>query len=296
MVRELAQAKINLVLNVLSRRPDGYHEIASVMQTLALYDELELAEAGAGVGLTCEGLPVPCDDSNLARRAALLLGARCGVRLKLRIHLRKRIPVAAGLGGGSADAAAVLRGLNRLWGLGLSLEELARLGAELGSDVPFCVFGGTALVGGRGERVVPLPPAPPLHVVLFKPPFGVATAEAYRGLDRIPGPSGAVENMLAALREGNPESLGRCLVNDLESVTLRRHPELARFKERLRVPGVYGALLAGSGPTLFALATDRAVAEEIGARLRRPGWTVILTRLAGRLDPSGAAEGSGLLP
>ncbi|MGQ9531691.1 MAG: 4-(cytidine 5'-diphospho)-2-C-methyl-D-erythritol kinase [Desulfotomaculales bacterium] len=296
MIREAAQAKINLVLNVLSRRPDGYHEIASVMQTLALHDEVELTGEGTGVRLTCEGLPVPCDETNLARRAALLLAARFGIRRGVRIRLTKRIPVAAGLGGGSADAAAVLRGLNRLWGLGLSPEELAGLGAELGSDVPFCVFGGTALVGGRGERVVPLPPAPPVDVVLFKPPFGVATAEVYRGLERIPGPSGAVEAMLAALREGNPALVGRCLVNDLESVTLRWHLELALLKERLRGPGVYGALLAGSGPTVFALVADRAVAAEIGARLGRPGWTVVLTRLAGRLDPSGAAEGSGLLP
>jgi 4-diphosphocytidyl-2-C-methyl-D-erythritol kinase len=296
LIREVAQAKINLVLNVLCRRPDGYHEIASVMQTLALHDEVELTGAGAGVRLTCEGLPVPCDETNLARRAALHLAARCGVRRGVGIHLRKRIPVAAGLGGGSADAAAVLRGLNRLWGLGLSLEELARLGAELGSDVPFCVFGGTALVGGRGERVVPLPPAPPVDVVLFKPPFGVSTAEVYRGLEGPPGPSGAVEAMLAALREGNPAAIGRCLVNDLEGVTLRWHPDLALLKESLKVPGVYGALLAGSGPTLFALAADPAVAVEVGARLRPPGWTVVLTRLAGRLDPSGAAEGSGLLP
>jgi 4-diphosphocytidyl-2-C-methyl-D-erythritol kinase len=173
-----ARAKINLALDVLFRRPDGYHEVAMVMQSVALADRVTL-EADSAISVAATAAELECGPSNLAYRAAALLRERCGVDCGVRITLEKNIPLAAGLAGGSADAAAVLRGLNRLWGLGLKLAELENIGAALGSDVPFCLRGGTALATGRGEALAPLPPLPSVWVVLAKPPVAVSTPPGF---------------------------------------------------------------------------------------------------------------------
>ncbi|MBE3580895.1 MAG: 4-(cytidine 5'-diphospho)-2-C-methyl-D-erythritol kinase [Thermoanaerobacteraceae bacterium] len=267
-----AYAKVNLTLEVKGRCADGYHEISTIFQSIDLHDTVFLTP-GRGIELEVRGRAAPRGADNLAYRAASLLQGRYpfpGVK----ITLEKRIPLAAGLAGGSADAAAVLVGLNYLWDLGLTAGALAGIGAELGSDVPFCVLGGTALGRGRGERLALLPPPPRLWLVLVKPPFGVSTAAVYRGWDAglasgWEGDRPREEEAVAALLGGNREGLVRSLGNVLEGVTLRLYPEVATIKGRLMSMGAEKAVLCGSGPTVFGVAPTREEAERIAAALQR---------------------------
>jgi 4-diphosphocytidyl-2-C-methyl-D-erythritol kinase len=263
-----ARAKINLALDVLFRRPDGYHEVAMVMQSVALADRVTL-EADSAISVAATAAELECGPSNLAYRAAALLRERCGVDCGVRITLEKNIPLAAGLAGGSADAAAVLRGLNRLWGLGLKLAELENIGAALGSDVPFCLRGGTALATGRGEALAPLPPLPSVWVVLAKPPVAVSTAWVYgnyRG-DRVETHPD-VEGMKACLAGGDLTGVAARLGNVLETVTVPAHPEIAALKAAMLEHGAMASLMSGSGPTVFGLVDSLRRAEEIAAALR----------------------------
>ncbi|MGI9952559.1 4-(cytidine 5'-diphospho)-2-C-methyl-D-erythritol kinase [Moorellaceae bacterium AZ2] len=267
-----AYAKVNLTLEVKGLRPDGYHEISTIFQSIDLHDTVFLAP-GEGIELEVRGLAAPRGADNLACRAAFLLKGKYpfpGVK----IILKKRIPLAAGLAGGSADAAAVLVGLNYLWGLGLTPGALAGIGAELGADVPFCVLGGTALGRGRGEQLTLLPPPPRLWLVLVKPPFGVSTAAVYRGWDAglASGWEGDLpreEEALVALHRRDREALVSSLGNFLEGVTFRLYPEVAAIKGRLISLGAEKAVLCGSGPTVFGVAPTREDAERIAAALRQ---------------------------
>ncbi|MDO3412911.1 4-(cytidine 5'-diphospho)-2-C-methyl-D-erythritol kinase [Saccharibacillus sp. CPCC 101409] len=269
-IYEKAPAKINLMLDVLHKRQDGFHEVEMVMTMVDLADRLTLGTAEDGrISLTSQSGYIPVDDKNLAVRAARLLKQRFGVKQGVRMHLEKRIPVAAGLAGGSSDAAAALRGLNRLWELGLSTAELEEIGAQIGSDVPFCVRGGTALATGRGERLETLPNPPRSWVVLVKPPINVSTADVYGGLkasEIAQHPS--AQDMHGALESGSFEAMCAGLGNVLEDVTLKLYPEVARIKEAMRSLGADGVLMSGSGPTVFGLVSKEEKAKRICNGLR----------------------------
>ncbi|SHF13065.1 4-diphosphocytidyl-2-C-methyl-D-erythritol kinase [Desulforamulus putei DSM 12395] len=273
-----AHAKINLTLDVLGRRPDGYHEVEMIMQSIGLHDTLELEYKPKEIVLTVSGVPVTAGQDNLVLKAARLLQQQAGPEAGAIIHLHKEIPVAAGLAGGSSDAAAALRGLNRLWNLRLREEQLMKLAARLGADVSFCLLGGTAIARGVGEILTPLPPASRFGVVLVKPAFGVSTAEVYRGLDLAKlGRRPDTSAMTGALQKGDLDLVAANLCNVLESVTLRLHPELQAIKERLQEAGCRGVLMSGSGPTIFGLTADEKTAGEIARRLNLPGCQVLAT-------------------
>lgn len=258
----IAPAKINLYLKVLGRRPDGYHDLESVMQKLVLADQLSLRRQNGTISLTCSDPALPAGEDNLVWRAARLFLDHTGTPGGVRIHLEKRIPVAAGLGGGSSDAAAVLVGLNRLFAAGLSEEQLAGLGLKLGADVPFFVRpAAAALARGIGERLSPVAGLTSGHLLLVNPGFAVSTRWVYENLALT---SGGNPYILAPesgpLTNGNsgPAALdfhvapSSCFVNDLEAVTINRHPVIGEIKQALLDFGARIALMSGSGPTVFA--------------------------------------------
>ncbi|MCL6577566.1 4-(cytidine 5'-diphospho)-2-C-methyl-D-erythritol kinase [Kyrpidia sp.] len=284
MVCEKAPAKINLSLDVLYRRDDGYHEVEMVMQTVDLADRVYLEEA-EDLQLSCTHPKLPTDERNLALRAAKLLQQETGCHRGASIHLDKRIPLSAGLAGGSSDAAAVLRGLNRLWGLGLTKDALAELGAKLGSDVPFCVYGGTALAQGRGERITILPSCPPAWVILVHPPIPVSTAAVYGRLrlDEVTEHPKTAQ-MVEAIREKDLGGISQRLGNVLETVTFDLYPEVRRLKARMIQFGALGALMSGSGPTVFGLVDRQSKAERIHHAFRGFVREVYLTRVCGLND------------
>jgi len=269
-IYEKAPAKINLLLDVTRKREDGYHEVEMVMTMVDLADRLEMEELPRDqIVLTSQAGYIPLDEKNLAYQAARLVKERCGVARGVRIHLDKHIPVAAGLAGGSSDAAAVLRGLNRLWSLGLSAPELEAMGAELGSDVPFCVRGGTAIARGRGERLESLVSPPPCWVVLAKPPVNVSTADVYGRLraDRLTRhPS--LADMRRAIEAQSFPGVCAALGNVLETVTLDRYPEVRRIKASMIRSGADGVLMSGSGPTVFGLVAKETKVQRIYNALR----------------------------
>ena len=262
-----AYAKINLALEVLGKRPDGYHEVAMIMQSVSLHDMVMLSLQEPDITLICDRPELPCDHSNLAFRAAELLRREYGVARGVQIELTKRIPLAAGLAGGSTDAAAVLKGLNRLWHLDLPASELERLAARLGSDVPFCLWGGTSLATGRGEILTPLPDFNGYGVVLVNPPLQVSTAWVYGNYR---GATGNRRRDIASLRHSIEQqdfsAVAGAVFNDLETVTIPAHPQVAAIKEQLLQAGAAGVLMSGSGPTVFALTPDRASAGELAGR------------------------------
>jgi 4-diphosphocytidyl-2-C-methyl-D-erythritol kinase len=249
-----APAKINLSLDVLHKRPDGYHEVEMIMTTIDLADRLELSLLDKNeIQIVSHNRFVPDDDRNLAYQAAQLLKDRFNVKQGVMIAIEKTIPVAAGLAGGSSDAAAALRGLNKLWNLGLSLDELASLGSEIGSDVSFCVYGGTALATGRGEIVSQLPVPPTCWVILAKPFIGVSTADVYRRLDLTKMKHPHTGGMIEAIKKKNYAQVCENVGNVLEEVTLNLYPEVAQIKEQMKRFGADAVLMSGSGPTVFSL-------------------------------------------
>lgn len=277
-------AKVNLHLEVLGRRPDGYHELRTLLQSIDLRDELTVAPAPEGV-LELVVAPVgaaPCDDRNLVVRAAERLRARAGRPLGARLRLVKRIPAGGGLGGGSADAAAALVALNRLWSLGLEVHELADLGAELGADVPFFLHGGLALGVGRGDEVYPLRDLPLLPVVVAVPPVEVPTAEVYGRLEpRLTWsrPAATVVAFAAGLVSELPWS---SLRNDLEAVVVAGWPPVAAALEAARAVGGRRVAVTGSGAAVYAVLEEWADAEGAAARLAERGWRVEATSTLAR--------------
>lgn len=249
-----APAKINLSLDVLHKRPDGYHEVEMIMTTIDLADRIELALLDNDViKIVSLNRFVPDDQRNLAYQAASILKEKFDVKKGVEIKIEKHIPVAAGLAGGSSDAAAVLRGLNKLWDLGLTLDELAVIGAEIGSDVSFCVYGGTALATGRGEIIKELPAPPVCWVILAKPFIGVSTADIYKRLDieTIEHPN--TEKMIESISAKDYDLMCNSVGNVLENVTLSLYPEVAQIKEQICKFGADAVLMSGSGPTVFGL-------------------------------------------
>jgi 4-diphosphocytidyl-2-C-methyl-D-erythritol kinase len=277
-VRVYAYAKLNLDLRVLGVRPDGFHELRTVFQSIALHDTLTAMRASGPFRLACDTPGVPLDSSNLVWRAADHLWralGRPGPLRGARVALDKRIPIEAGLGGGSADAAAALRALARLWGVRLRTDELARVAAALGADVPFCLTGGTAVGTGRGDDIAPLDDMPRLGVVLLLPGFGVSSAEAYRWYDASPARS-------AAAPPGAWGGRVDGMVNDLEPAVARRWPEIGTMKAALRQAGAGGAAMTGSGSTVFGMFPDRAAAGAAAAALGVGPWRAVATELLDR--------------
>ncbi|MDI6874305.1 4-(cytidine 5'-diphospho)-2-C-methyl-D-erythritol kinase [Candidatus Solincola sp.] len=277
-----APAKINLYLEVGPRRADGYHRVRTVLQAVEWFDlvELEVEPGGRGISLEVEG-EAPTGEDNLCHRAAELFLEAAGISAGVRIKLTKDIPVAAGLGGGSSDAAAVLRGLDYLTGAGLGGENLFRLASRLGSDVPFFLLGGTVLGEGRGEVVTPAVQAPSLPVVLANPGKGLSTAEVYRRFDLLPAgepPAGGPRSLLDSLAAGDVGGVAAHLYNALQEAACALLPELAGILIAARRTGAPGVLLSGSGPTVFMLASGPEEAELIASRIREAAPVVRVTR------------------
>ena len=270
MVTVEANAKINLTLDILGKRPDGFHEVAMVMQTIGLHDTLVMEKTERDIELSINVPWLKADEKNLAWRAAELIRQEYGLEGGVRIELTKRIPVAAGLAGGSADAAAVLKGMNDLYGLQLDEEKLCELGARLGSDIPFCIMGGTMLATGRGEVLTRLSDMPETWVVLAKPRISVSTAWAYQnydeqGADRHPDN----EAIKQAIARGNRKAVAGLLCNVLESVTIKKYDVIAEYKQMMLDKGAMASMMSGSGPTVFGLAKNREQAESIADVLRQ---------------------------
>lgn len=273
-----ASAKVNLVLEVLGKRPDGYHELSTVMQAVDLFDRLTVEAAGT-ITLETSEPGLPTDDRNLVVRAARLLRAAAGVDAGARMVLDKRIPVAAGLGGGSSDAAAALLGLNRLWGLRWRRERLVELAVKLGMDVPFFLGRGRALGTSRGERVAPLPGVGGYAMVLVNPGVGLSTQEVY---GRVPpgwrAEAEGTKRMREALRKRSAVRVAGALTNHLERWVEPAMPVIGRMKAALLAAGALGAAMSGSGPTVFGLARSLDQARQIQRRVSRAGWSAWAVR------------------
>jgi 4-diphosphocytidyl-2-C-methyl-D-erythritol kinase len=275
MVMQLAPAKVNLGLTVHRRRPDGYHDISTLFLKISLVDEVRLTAQPRDIVVHCEHPEVPSDARNLVHRAAVALQPLApgqGVCLTL----QKAIPVAAGLGGGSSNAAATLVGLNTLWNLDLSSAELAVYAARLGADVPFFLLPTVAAMGyGRGDDLAPVTCPRPFYLVLVKPPIAVSTAWVYQQLRfELTAPLKDITILKQCLESGDIESLGAACFNDLEAVVLRHLPVVQDVKRALMRPGVCGVCMSGSGPTVYALCPSWDVAHEVASAVRQRGWGV----------------------
>lgn len=263
-------AKINLTLDVTGKRDDGYHEVEMIMQTLSLFDLVIADKTRGGIHLSTNLHYLPSNEKNIAYKAARLFFDETGIRggVKLRIH--KNIPVSAGLAGGSGNAAAVLVLLNMLYNAGLSEKELCSLGAKLGADVPYCITGGTQLSSGIGEVLSPLPPMPKLNILLVKPFINVSTAEVYKEIDSAEitrRPDTAA--MAAAIERGDARAVAGNLCNVMECVTERQYPVISDIKSKMKADGALGALMSGSGPSVFGIFEDYETAFSSAAGFLR---------------------------
>jgi 4-diphosphocytidyl-2-C-methyl-D-erythritol kinase len=272
-MRRQAPAKVNLGLAVQRRRPDGYHDIATLFVKISLADTLWLESTPSGIVIECEHPDVPCDESNLIYRAAAALQPLAPDR-GVRIHVHKRIPVAAGLGGGSSDAAAALLGLNTLWELQLTRAELTPYAARLGADVPFFLLPDTAALGeGRGDELTPLTCPQVFYLVLVTPPVAVSTAWVYSKFRfELTGVPKDTTILRQYLESGDIAGLGAACSNDLETVVLPEFPVVGDVKRALRQPGTYGVCMSGSGPSVYALCASQMVAQRVANVAQSHDW------------------------
>jgi 4-diphosphocytidyl-2-C-methyl-D-erythritol kinase len=272
-------AKINLGLRVLSKRPDGFHEIVTILQAVDLCDDVEITvRPEANIEILCDHPEVPSGPDNLAHRAARLAQKESAAQQGCRIVIRKRIPPAAGLGGGSSNAAAVLIGLNRLWKLSLSDRQLARMAARLGSDVPFFLHGGTMLARGRGEKLTPLGMQADFHLVVVKPDLSISTAWAY-GQAKILLTSNSKIVKLNSLKEiRSLDQVLPLLDNDLERAVGEDYPLIGEIKSNLISKGAIAAAMSGSGSAVYGIVEDREAAEQLAQQMRRDRWQVFVVR------------------
>jgi 4-diphosphocytidyl-2-C-methyl-D-erythritol kinase len=281
-----AFAKINLDLRILGTRPDGYHNLRTIFQSLALFDSVTVSTRRGPLTVTCDEPDIPTDQRNLVWKAASLLHrtttGKSSAPRDIAIDLRKRVPSEAGLGGGSSNAAMTLIALNKLWKLDLDMPSLVRIGARLGADVPFFLGGGTALGLGRGDDIYPLEDLPPVHVVILRPGFGVATAEAYQWFD---------EETRRALKDPVPRQVppgwpawSATLRNDLEIPVVRHHPAIGRIRQSLLDAGAAFAAMSGSGSAVFGLFERADAARRTSNDLARPGWLSLHTRTLNRKE------------
>lgn len=274
--RVKAYAKINLGLDVLGRLPSGYHQVSMIMQSISLWDELTFQTAPRDILITSDSHELPLGEDNLIYKAAALMMEKYGISSGVRIHLRKNIPIAAGMAGGSTDAAATLKGICRLFGLEASPELLMKYGLSIGADVPYCLMGGTALAEGIGERLTVLPPLPDCSILIATPKISVSTKYVYEHLDaqeHVLHPD--IRGMTEAVRKGSLPGVLSRMGNVLESVTVPAHPVIGRLKSRLLSLGAAGSLMSGSGPTVFGIflpGQETAAAEALDS-LRQEGLT-----------------------
>ncbi len=257
-----AYAKINLGLDVIGRLENGYHEVKMIMQTVDIYDVLTLKKISEGIVVTTDNGELPTDDNNLIYKAARLMKEKYGVQDGISIHLEKNIPIAAGMAGGSTDAAAAFLGMNELFGLGASLSELQELGVKVGADVPYCIMGGTALAEGIGEKLSELPAPPDCYLVVAKPDINVSTKYVYEHLDEEGVPAHPdIDGMIQSLKQGDLRGIASRLGNVLEMVTVREHTIITDIKKSMLESGALGSLMSGSGPTVFGIFEEREKAE-----------------------------------
>ncbi|MEN1966466.1 4-(cytidine 5'-diphospho)-2-C-methyl-D-erythritol kinase [Lentibacillus sp. N15] len=283
---ERAPAKINLSLDVLRKREDGFHEVAMIMTAIDLVDRIELHPlAEDRIEVAADNQYVPNNERNLAYKAAAILKDKYHVREGVRIKIEKNIPVSAGLGGGSSDAAAVLRGLNQMWSINNSLKELASIGEEIGSDVPFCVYSTTALATGHGERIQELSSPPSCYVVLAKPNIGVSTRGVFQRVDLSEIIHPNTNEVLTAIEQADFGSLAANIGNALESITFRLHPEVEQIKKKMIQSGANGVLMSGSGPTIVGLVEHYSKARRIYNGLRGFCEEVYIVRLLDQRRP-----------
>ena len=272
-MRLQAFAKINLGLDVLGKREDGYHEVRMIMQTIRMYDQLDMRKSvEPGIHLTTNKKYIPVDENNLVWRAAKLMMDTCGIMEGVSIHLHKVIPVAAGMAGGSSDAAATLVGMNRLFHCGLSKEKLMELGVQIGADVPYCVLRGTALAEGIGEKLTVLPPMPDCWILIGKPGISVSTKYVYTTLDlNTDTVHPDIDGMKKALEDGNLYGITERMGNVLQDVTIPAYPEVERIKEQMKTLGAVNAMMSGSGPTVFGIFDNEEKAQKASQKLRESG-------------------------
>ncbi|MEN2766727.1 4-(cytidine 5'-diphospho)-2-C-methyl-D-erythritol kinase [Ornithinibacillus xuwenensis] len=279
---EKAPAKINLSLDVIRKRSDGYHDVEMIMTTVDLADRIELNTLQEDrIEVSLWSRYVPNDERNLAYKAAKAFKSRYNITKGVQIKIEKVIPVSAGLGGGSTDAAAVLRGLNKLWDLNIPIQELAALGATIGSDVPFCVYGSTGIAKGFGDIIETLPPPPPFWVILAKPDIGVSTKTIFQRVDINEVIHPNTNKVIEALYEKDFKKLCQNIGNSLEPVTTSLHPEVQRIKEKMQQAGASGVLMSGSGPTVYGIVEQQSKAQRIYNGMRGFCHEVYLVRLIG---------------
>ncbi len=280
-----AYAKINLSLDILGKREDRYHDLRMIMQTVALHDTVQLEVIPCGIRLECNSRWVPQDGTNIAWKAASLLMDKYSISSGVKIKIIKRIPVAAGLAGGSTDAAAVLKGLNELFCLGLDGDELRRLGKQLGADVPYCVGGGTKLAEGIGERLTALPDFSGVDIVLVKPGVRVSTAWVYGNLaisEIKESDRPDTQLLLQALEQRDIKTVATGMKNVLESVTIPKYGIVREAKERLLELGALGSMMSGSGPTVFGIFPDSCAAATAYGKLAADNrWQCFCTKTKG---------------
>lgn len=267
-----AYGKINLGLDVLRRREDGYHEVKMIMQTVGIYDRIDLIlKDEPGIEVETNLYYLPCNENNLVYKAAQLLMEEFGIKKGVMIKLRKFIPVAAGMAGGSSDAAAVLFGVNKMFSLGLSMRDLMERGVKIGADVPYCLMRGTALSEGIGEILTPLPPMPQCQILIAKPAISVSTKFVYENLhanelkkEQHPD----IDGMIQAIRNQDIYGVAERFGNVLETVTEKEYPVIKEIKDKMKGMGAVNAMMSGSGPTVFGLFTSPAAAENAYEELR----------------------------
>jgi 4-diphosphocytidyl-2-C-methyl-D-erythritol kinase len=264
-------SKINLTLNILGKRQDGYHNIETIMQSINLADRIVIREEKEGVKVKCNHPLVPTDTQSLTYRSAKKILNKYGIKKGVKIEIDKKIPLASGMAGGSANSASILVGINKLFALNLSNKDLREIGEELGMDVPFCIQNGTALAYHRGEKVTPLPQInPPLWIIVINPGFEIPTKWAYNNLDLdlIKRKKNNTTAMLSALKEGRLEGIAKNLFNSFEELIIKKYREIRKIKDRLIEEGVLGTLMSGSGPTVFGIAQNKEQALKIYKKLK----------------------------
>lgn len=267
-----AYAKINLALDVVGRLENGYHLVKMIMQTVGIYDELTFEKTEGEISISTNCGELPLDQGNLIYKAVLLMKETYGIRGGVRVHLEKNIPIAAGMAGGSTDAAAALKAMNDLYGLDLSTQELMQIGVKIGADVPYCILGGTALSEGIGEILTPLKKAPRCVLLVAKPGINVSTKEVYQRLDSKEIPAHPdVDGMVIAIAEGNLSGIAERLGNVLETVTVELHPIISQIKKVMLEEGALGSLMSGSGPTVFGIFETEEQAQKAMKAIEEQG-------------------------
>jgi 4-diphosphocytidyl-2-C-methyl-D-erythritol kinase len=274
-----AYGKINISLDIVGKREDGYHLLKMIMQNVDLYDSISIEKCNKDINISCNKPYIPTDEKNLIYKAAKLFMDTYNITEGINIYLKKNIPVAAGMAGGSADAAAVFKALRQLFKIDVDENELMKLGVKIGADIPYCIVGGTALCEGIGDIVTPLSPFKNHILVLVKPNFGVSTREVYKGIDiskiyKHPD----TDALIKAMEEGKLQDVCNSMKNLLENVTLRKYPVLKRIKEDMVKMGAMGAMMSGSGPTIFAFFEDMLKAQRCYDKFKTQYKEVYITR------------------